>query len=94
VLIQLGLRHDNALKEAIKAGKAEVEEYKAALIEQQEGEIQILRDRLQQEIKEETDLRELERQRNNQLELVQITHGRIIKDLDDKIWSKRFSPSL
>jgi hypothetical protein len=32
-LIQLGLRHDIALKEAIKARKAEDEESKAALIE-------------------------------------------------------------
>jgi hypothetical protein len=64
------------------------------VIELHEGEIQILRDQLQQEIKEERGLRELERQRNNQLELVQITQGRIIKYLHDKIWSKHFSPSL
>jgi hypothetical protein len=45
-LIQLGLRHDSTLKEAIKAGKTEVKESKAALIELHEGEIQILRDRM------------------------------------------------
>jgi hypothetical protein len=93
-LIQAGLRHETTLKEAIKAGKAEVEESKAALIELHEGEIQILQDRLCNEIDEERELREMERQRNNQLELVQIVHGKIIKDLDDKIRSKRLSFAL
>ena len=87
-MIQAGLRHETALKEAIKTGKAEVEEAKLALIELQKSEVQVLRDRLQQDIEEERKLRELERQRNNALELVQIDHGRIIKDLDDKIRSK------
>ena len=87
-MIQAGLRHETALKEAIKTGKAEVEEAKLALIELQKSEVQVLRDSLQQDIEEERKLRELERQRNNALELVQIDHGRIIKDLDDKIRSK------
>jgi hypothetical protein len=65
-----------------------VEEAKAALIELHEDEVKVLRDRLQQDIEEERKLRELERQRNNALELVQIEHGRIMKDLDDTIWSK------
>jgi hypothetical protein len=43
---------------------------------------------LHKETDEERELREMERQRNNALELVQIEHGRIIKDLDDKIRSK------
>ena len=62
-----------------------MEEAKLALIELQKSEVQVLRDSLQQDIEEERKLRELERQRNNALELVQIEHGRIIKDLDDKI---------
>jgi hypothetical protein len=93
-LIQLGLRHDSALKEAIKAGKAKVEEAKTALIELHEQEVKEVQDRLRQDIKEERDLRELERQQNNQLELVQISHGKITKDLDDNIRSKCFSSSL
>ncbi|KAK1613213.1 hypothetical protein QYE76_036886 [Lolium multiflorum] len=81
-LIQLGLHHDSALKEAVHAGKAEVEEAKAALVELHKQEVQ---DRLFKDIDEEKNLRELERQRNNQLKLVQISYGKIIKDLDDKI---------
>jgi hypothetical protein len=65
-----------------------VEEAKLALIELQESVVQVLRDRLQQDIEEERKLRELERQRNNALELVQIEHSWIMKDLDDKIRSK------
>ncbi len=38
-LIQAGLRHETALKEAIKTGKAEVEEAKLALIELQKNEV-------------------------------------------------------
>jgi hypothetical protein len=52
-LIQAGLRHDSALKEAIKDGKAEVEESKAALIELHEQEVKELADRLHKETDEE-----------------------------------------
>jgi Fe-S cluster assembly scaffold protein SufB len=93
-LIQAGLRHDNALKESIKAGKAEVEESKSALIELHEKEVREVHDRLHQELQEEKRLRGLERQQNNELEQVQISYGTIIKDLDDKVRSKYFSPCL
>jgi hypothetical protein len=71
-----------------------VEEVKAALIELHEQEVKEVVDRLHKETDEEKELREMERQRNNQLELVQIAHGKIIKDLDDKIRSKCLSFSL
>ncbi|KAK1667036.1 hypothetical protein QYE76_055195 [Lolium multiflorum] len=68
-LIQAGLWHDIALKEAVKAGKVEVEEVK---------------DQLCQELQEEKKLRGLQKQRNDEVQLVQVSHGEIIKDLDDK----------
>jgi hypothetical protein len=62
-LIQLGLQHDNALKEAVKAGKAELEVAKTALIELHEQEVKEVQDRLHKDIEEERNLRELERKR-------------------------------
>jgi hypothetical protein len=62
-LIQLGLQHDNALKEAVKAGKAELEVSKTALIELHEHEVKEVQDRLHKDIEEERNLRELERKR-------------------------------
>jgi Mg2+ and Co2+ transporter CorA len=67
---------------------------KAALIELHEQEVKEVQDQLLKDIKAEKELRELERQRNNQLELVQISRAKIIKDLDEKIWSKCFFSSL
>jgi hypothetical protein len=50
--------------------------------------------KLSKDIEAERELRELERQRNNQLELVQISHAKIIKEVDEKIRSKFFHPFL
>ncbi|KAM0874320.1 hypothetical protein ACQ4PT_037516 [Festuca glaucescens] len=84
-LIQLRLRHDTELKEAVKAGKTELEHAKNELIELHAREIKEVQDQLFKDLEAERKLRELERQRNNQLELVQIAHAKIIKDLDEKI---------
>ncbi|KAK1660578.1 hypothetical protein QYE76_048737 [Lolium multiflorum] len=69
----------------VKAGKAEVGDAKAALIELHEQEVKEVQDQLFKDIKAEKELCELERQWNNQLELVQISLAKIIKDLDEKI---------
>jgi multidrug efflux pump subunit AcrA (membrane-fusion protein) len=88
------LRHDTELKEAVKAGQAELERAKTTLGELHAQEIREVLDQLFKDIEAERELRKLERQRNNQLELVQISHAKIIKELDEKIRSKFFHLSL
>jgi ABC-type transporter Mla subunit MlaD len=78
-LLQAGLQHARALKEAITAGEAKVEEAKKQLAEAQ--------DKLRQELEEERKLRKLEKERNDQLLLVQASVGQFIKGLDDKAQS-------
>jgi hypothetical protein len=63
----------------VKACKAEVEEAK---------------DQLRQELEEEKKMRGHEKERNDELALVQASLGQIIKDLDDKAQSKYFSLCL
>jgi hypothetical protein len=93
-LIQLRMRHDTELKEAVKAGKDELEHAKTELGELHAWEIKEVQEQLFKDIEYEREMHELERQQNNQLELVQISHTKIITDLDEKIWSKFFHPSL
>jgi subtilisin-like proprotein convertase family protein len=88
------MRHDTELKEAVKAGKDELEHAKTELGELHAWEIKEVQEQLFKDIEYEREMRELERQQNNQLELVQISHTKIITDLDEKIWSKFFHPSL
>ncbi|KAM0857704.1 hypothetical protein ACQ4PT_048304 [Festuca glaucescens] len=78
-LVQAGLQLAGALKEAIAAGEAKVEEAKKQLAEAQ--------DQLRQELEEERKLRKLEKERNDELLLVQASVGQLIKDLDDKAQS-------
>ncbi|KAK1660620.1 hypothetical protein QYE76_048779 [Lolium multiflorum] len=75
-LVQAGLQHAGALKEAIAAGEAKVEEAKEQLAEAQ--------DQLRQELEEERKLRKLENERNDKLLLVQASVGQLIKELDEK----------
>jgi Skp family chaperone for outer membrane proteins len=82
-LIQAGLRHDVALKETVKAGKAEAEEAKKQLTNAQ--------DQLRQELEEERKLRKLEKERYDELSLVHASVGQLIKDLDDKAQSMYFA---
>ncbi|KAM0876765.1 hypothetical protein ACQ4PT_035949 [Festuca glaucescens] len=83
-LIQTGLQHAGALKEAIAAGEAKVEEAKKQLADAQ--------DQLRQELEEERKLRELEQGRNNELLAVQASIGQMVQDVDDKA-RKLFSDS-
>jgi hypothetical protein len=78
----------------VKADKAELEHAKTKLGELHIREIKEVQDRLYGELNSERGLRELERHRNNQLELVQISHANIITELDEKIWNKFFHLSL
>ncbi|KAK1626742.1 hypothetical protein QYE76_001057 [Lolium multiflorum] len=79
-LVLAGLQHAGALKEAISAGEAKVEEAKKQLADAQE--------QLRQELEEERKLRKLEQERNNELSLVQASIGQLIKDVDDKARSR------
>jgi molybdopterin converting factor small subunit len=78
-LVQAGLQPAGALKEAISTSKAEVEEAKKQLAEAQ--------NQLRQELEEERKLQKLEKERNDELLLVQALVGQSIKDLDDKAQS-------
>jgi hypothetical protein len=75
-LIQLRLRHDTELKEDVKDGKAKVEEAKDVLVELHAQEIKEVQDQLFKDIEAKKKLRELERQQNNQLEMVQIAQAK------------------
>ncbi|KAM0907458.1 hypothetical protein ACQ4PT_016110 [Festuca glaucescens] len=75
-LIQAGLRHAGALKEAVAAGEAKVEEAKKQFADAEE--------RLRQELEEEKKLREMERDRNAVLAAAQASLGQMIKDTDAK----------
>ncbi|KAM0888481.1 hypothetical protein ACQ4PT_028309 [Festuca glaucescens] len=81
-LIQAGLRHAGALKEAIAAGEAKVEEAKKKLADAEE--------QLRRELEEEKKLRQLEQERNDALLAVQVSLDEMIKDVDDK--ALRFFP--
>jgi hypothetical protein len=70
------VQHAGALKDAIAAGKAEVEEAKEQLC---------------QELKEEKKLRQLEKDRNKELAVVQDSIAQFIKELDEKVRSKCFA---
>ncbi|KAM0872708.1 hypothetical protein ACQ4PT_038528 [Festuca glaucescens] len=75
-LIQAGLRHAGALKEAIAAGEAKVEEAKKQLVDTEE--------QLRRELGEEKELQEMERDRNAVLAAAQASLGQMIKDTDAK----------
>ncbi|KAM0929126.1 hypothetical protein ACQ4PT_001831 [Festuca glaucescens] len=79
-LVQAGLQHAGALKVAIAAGEAKVEEAKKQLADAQ--------DQLRQELEEERKLRKLEQERNNELSVVQASIGQMIQDVDDKARSR------
>ncbi|KAM0889398.1 hypothetical protein ACQ4PT_027716 [Festuca glaucescens] len=81
-LIQAGLRHAGALKEAIAAGEAKVEEAKKQLADAEE--------QLRRELGEEKELRQLEQERADALLAVQVSLDEMIKDVDDK--ALRFFP--
>ncbi|KAM0931747.1 hypothetical protein ACQ4PT_000057 [Festuca glaucescens] len=81
-LIQAGLRHVGALKEAVAAGEAKVEEAKKQFAHTEE--------RLRQELGEEKKLRQLEQERADALLAVQVSLDEMIKDVDDK--ALRFFP--
>ncbi|KAM0901505.1 hypothetical protein ACQ4PT_019952 [Festuca glaucescens] len=74
--LKAGLQHAGALKEAIAAGEAKVEEAKKQLADAQ--------DQLRQELEEERKLRKLEQERNNELSAVQASIGQMVQDVDDK----------
>jgi hypothetical protein len=89
-LIQLKLRHDTELKQAVETGKAELEHAKKELAELHSREIKEVQDQLHGELKAEMDLRLLEKKRNDALQKAQGTLAKIIDELDDKIRSKFF----
>ncbi|KAM0881799.1 hypothetical protein ACQ4PT_032720 [Festuca glaucescens] len=75
-LIQAGLQHARALKEAIAAGEAKVEEAKKQFADAEE--------QLRRELKEEKKLRQQEQERSDALLAVQVSFDEMIKDVDDK----------
>ena len=85
-LVQVGLRHAGALKEAIAAGEAKVEEAKKQFADAEE--------RLRQELEEEKKLREMERDRNAVLAAAQASLCQMIKDTDAKALSMCSYPLL
>jgi hypothetical protein len=93
-LIQLKLRHDTELKQAIEFGKAELDHAKKELGELHIREMKEVQDQLHEELKSEKDLRGLEKKRNDALEEVQITRAKIIAELEEKIRSKFFQRLL
>jgi hypothetical protein len=85
-LLQMGMQHAQALKDAAAAGEAKVEEAKKHFAEA-EGQ-------LRRELEEEWKLRELERDRNAILAAAQASLGQIIKDTDAKALSRCSCPLL
>ncbi|KAM0853424.1 hypothetical protein ACQ4PT_051078 [Festuca glaucescens] len=75
-LIQAGLQHARALKEAIAAGEAKVEEAKKQFADAEE--------QLRRELEEEKKLQQQEQERNDALLAVQVSLDEMIKDVDDK----------
>jgi DNA-directed RNA polymerase beta' subunit len=85
-LVQAGLQHAGALKEAIAAGEAKVEEAKKQLAEAHE--------QLRQELEVERKLLKLEQERNIELSAIQASIGQMVKDTDDKALSRCSCPLL
>jgi ABC-type transporter Mla subunit MlaD len=85
-LVQAGLQHAGALKEAIAAGDAKVEEARKQFADAQE--------QLHQELEEERKLREMERDRNAFLAAAQVPLGQMIKDTNAKALSRCSCPLL
>jgi molybdopterin converting factor small subunit len=85
-LVLAGLQHAGALKEAIAAGDAKVEEAQKQFADAQEE--------LRRELEEERKLREMERDRNVVLAVAQVSLGQMIKDTDAKALSRCSCPLL
>jgi hypothetical protein len=92
-LIQLTLQHNTDLKQAVEAGKDELDYARKELTELHAREIKEVQDQLHGELKAEKDLRELEKKHNDALQEVRSTQAKIIADLDEKVRSK-FFPSF
>ncbi|KAM0901263.1 hypothetical protein ACQ4PT_020094 [Festuca glaucescens] len=75
-LVEAGLQHAGALKEAIAAGEAKVEEARKQFADAEE--------QLRQELEEEKKLRQQEQERNDELLAVQVSLDQMVKDVDDK----------
>ncbi|KAM0901262.1 hypothetical protein ACQ4PT_020094 [Festuca glaucescens] len=79
-LVEAGLQHAGALKEAIAAGEAKVEEARKQFADAEE--------QLRQELEEEKKLRQQEQERNDELLAVQVSLDQMVKDVDDKALSR------
>ncbi|KAM0875835.1 hypothetical protein ACQ4PT_036557 [Festuca glaucescens] len=75
-LVEAGLQHAGALKEAITAGEAKVEEARKQFADTEE--------QLRRELEEERKLRQQEQERNDELLAVQVSLDQMVKDVDDK----------
>ncbi|KAM0910872.1 hypothetical protein ACQ4PT_013877 [Festuca glaucescens] len=75
-LVEAGLQHAGALKEAIAAGEAKVEEARKQFADAGE--------QLRRELEEERKLRQQEQERNDELLAVQVSLDQMVKDVDDK----------
>ncbi|KAM0890754.1 hypothetical protein ACQ4PT_026841 [Festuca glaucescens] len=75
-LVEAGLQHAGALKEAIAAGEAKVEEARKQFADTEE--------QLRRELEEERKLRQQEQERNDELLAVQVSFDQMVKDVDDK----------
>ncbi|KAM0917053.1 hypothetical protein ACQ4PT_009790 [Festuca glaucescens] len=75
-LVEAGLQHAGALKEAIAAGETKVEEAWKQFADTEE--------QLRWEFEEERKLRQQEQERNDELLAVQVSFDQMVKDVDDK----------
>jgi ABC-type transporter Mla subunit MlaD len=85
-LLQVGMQHAQALKDAAAAGEAKVEEAKKHFAEAEE--------QLRRELEEERELRKLEQDRNAELAAAQTSLGQMTKDTDAQVPSKCSFPLL
>ena len=74
------MQHAGALKEAIAAGEAKVEEARKQFADTEE--------QLRRELEEERKLRQQEQERNDELLAVQVSFDQMVKDVDDKALSR------